>query len=433
VSRRVKAVILAAGLGTRLKPLTDTIPKCLVPVAGKPLLDYWFHALAHAGVRDVLINTHAHPLAVRQHIAAINRLGAMRITETYEPKLLGSAGTLTANAAFGDDADEIIIIYADNLSDVNLAEMLTFHRASGGPFTMLLFHAANPKACGIAGLDASGRIVRFTEKPANPESDLANAGVYIVSREAWREIAALNAFDIGFDVLPKFVGRMRGFTVDGFHLDVGTPDSYQRAQPEGRRILRGWGFDDHNKRPGVFFDRDGTIIHQVHYISDPKDVVLIPGAAQSLIELRQAGYALVVVTNQSAIGRGMITEARHYEIQEEMCRQLAAEGAVLDALYHCPVAPTAGDRLSIEHEDRKPAPGMLKRGARDVGINLGDSWMIGDMISDALAGRNAGCRGSILVATGKGLTDEEKVHAGEFACLPGIVEATRMILQDAAV
>jgi len=424
----VRAVVLAAGLGTRLRPLTDHTPKCLLPLANRPLLDYWLEALASAGVRDALINTHAHAEKVRGHIDLVNRRGGMRLTEFHEPRLLGSAGTLAANRDYADGADSVIVIYADNLSEVRLDEMLAFHRGHADPFSMSLFHAANPQACGIAELDRDGRIVDFTEKPNQPKSDLANAGVYVLDADAYREIADMAAFDIGFDVLPKFVGRMRGWPLAGFHLDIGTPEAYAQAQPEAQRILAARGYDEQGRRRAVFLDRDGTLIEHVRYLANPSDVRLLPGAADAIRRLRAAGYATVVVTNQSAIARGVITEGDLHEIHEEMCRQLAQEGAVLDAIYHCPVAPQGDDRTQVENQDRKPGPGMLKRAAAELHLDMAQSWMIGDMISDVLAGRNAGCQGSWLVASGKDLSADEEALAREFPEVADVVEATDRIL-----
>ncbi len=219
-NKRAKALLLAGGLGTRLRPLTDATPKCLVEIAGRPLLDYWFGALGEAGIRDVLINTHHLPEAVRLFMHEKNRHG-FRSVETFEPELLGSAGTIAANPDWADDTDQIVIIYADNLSDVDIAELLAAHGGHGDPITMLLFRAPDPKACGIAELDSENRVMAFEEKPAAPKSDLANAGVYVVTSAAWREIAEMRAFDLGFDVLARFTGRMRGYIHDGYHQDIG--------------------------------------------------------------------------------------------------------------------------------------------------------------------------------------------------------------------
>ena len=421
MASEAKAIILAGGLGTRLRPLTDTLPKCLVPIAGRPLLDYWVDALARAGVREARVNNHAHADQVRAHVGQVTASGRLRLVESYEPELLGSAGTIAANPDLAEGADVVVIVYADNFSDVDLGRMVAFHRSHPDPFTMLLFRAPNPSACGIAELDAEGRVVSFVEKPEEPKSDLANGGVYVVDADAYREIAAMKAFDLGFEVLPRFVGRMRGWAWDGYHLDVGTHEALDKA----RRDAPGLAAKPRG-RPAVYLDRDGTVIEHVHYISDPADVRLLPGAAGALRRLAEAGFALVVVTNQSAIGRGAITVEQYEAVDAEMRRQLAAEGVTLDGVYYCPEVPGGDDRTVVTHGDRKPGPGMLLRAARDLGLDPRRSWMIGDMVSDALAGRNAGCRGSILVRTGQTPVDE--VPPGDPPCivvddLPAAVDA----------
>lgn len=234
--RRTKAVLLAGGLGTRLRPLTHTVPKCLVEIAGRPLLDYWFQALREAGITDVLVNNHHLPEAVRAFLDAKTHEG-FNAVEAYEPVLLGSAGTVAHNRSWADDADDVLIIYADNLSSLDVKAFMASHRAHGLPMTMLLFHAPNPKACGIAEVDATGRIVDFVEKPAEPKSDLANAGVHAVTADAWREMADAKAFDLGFDVLPKFVGRMQGHVHEGYHRDIGNLDALEAARADAPHVF----------------------------------------------------------------------------------------------------------------------------------------------------------------------------------------------------
>lgn len=161
------------------------------------------------------------------------------MTEAYEPELLGSAGTVAANRNWAEGADTIVIIYADNLSDIDLGALVAFHTAHPDPMTMALFHTPYPKKCGIATLDETARITAFVEKPEHPESDLANAGLYVVDADAWREIADLNAFDFGFDVLPRFVGRMRGYTHTGYHRDIGTHESLAQAEADAPALFGG--------------------------------------------------------------------------------------------------------------------------------------------------------------------------------------------------
>jgi NDP-sugar pyrophosphorylase family protein len=231
-TRPPAALLLAGGLGTRLRPLTDRLPKCLVPVGGRPLLEHWRDAIAAAGVATVRINTHHLPDAVRAWIREANGRSGPRFEERFEPELLGSAGTLAANRDLADGCDEVIVIYADNLSTVDLAAAMAFHRGHPDPFTMLLFRCEEPRRCGIAELADDGRIVGFAEKPEHPASDLANAGVYVIDAPLYRELADRRAFDIAFDLLPTLSGRMRGFVHRGYHRDIGTPESLARAEAD---------------------------------------------------------------------------------------------------------------------------------------------------------------------------------------------------------
>jgi histidinol-phosphate phosphatase family protein len=428
---RIKSLLLAGGLGTRLRPLTDSVPKCLIPIAGRPLLDIWIQRLVECGIREARINTHALAEAVRAHIAQINAENELRLVEAHEPVLLGSAGTVTANADLADDVDEIIIIYADNFSDIDLRPLIAFHREHPDPLTMVLFRAPDPCACGIAELDREGRIISFVEKPEAPTGNLANAGLYVIDAAAYREIAKMKAFDLGFEVLPQFVGRMRGWIWGGYYLDIGTHDSLRRAQRDARELFP----EPYSakrpvtQRPAVFVDRDGTLIEHVHYLCDPALVRLLPGAAEALKDLRRAGFVVVLVTNQSAIGRGMLTENRLEQIHTEMRRQLAACGATIDAIYFCPVAPGSDDRSLVEHPDRKPGPGMLLRAAADLQLDLTASWMVGDLISDVWAGLNAGCR-SILLESVKAPLEDVKTLEGRALILRDLSAAAAAVLTD---
>lgn len=227
-----RALLLAGGLGSRLRPLTETTPKCLVTIGDKALLGYWIDTLLDAGITEATINTHHLPVPVREYIKQVKQDKGFSLFESYEPELLGSAGTVTNNPKLADGVDCVVLIYADNLSDVSLKRLIEFHQAHDDPITMLLFHAENPKACGIATLDQDQRIIDFVEKPEQPESDLANAGIYVIDAATYQEIADLELFDFGHDVLPQYTGKMRGFDHPGYHRDIGTLASLEQARAD---------------------------------------------------------------------------------------------------------------------------------------------------------------------------------------------------------
>lgn len=225
-------LLMAAGLGTRLRPLTDDLPKCLVPVAGRPLLDFWQASFLRHGITDVLINVHAHPQQVRDWVACRNDEGPVHWQTTEEPVLLGSAGTLRANLTRMEDARDFVVLYADNLSEVDLGELARVHRARDAQFTMGLFETPYPSACGIATLTENGIISAFEEKPKHPDTDLANAGVYMIRSGTLSDLLGEDDFDIGHDLLPRMVGRMHGWIIKGYHRDVGTLEALTEIEAD---------------------------------------------------------------------------------------------------------------------------------------------------------------------------------------------------------
>jgi len=226
----MKAFLLAAGLGTRLRPITDTTPKCLLEIGGRPLLDIWLDALAKAGVDEVLVNTHHLAPQVEAHVA--HRLMSPVVRLTHEPVLLGSAGTLLVNRDFLADDDMFLVINADNLTDFDLGALINAHRAAPTIATLSVFKASRPSECGIVEV-VDGRIVGFVEKPAEPRSDLANAGMYAFHSDVLDEIPESLPRDIGFDLLPRLVGRARAVALgDCYFLDIGTPAALTRARDE---------------------------------------------------------------------------------------------------------------------------------------------------------------------------------------------------------
>ena len=226
----MKAFLLAAGLGTRLRPITDTTPKCLVEIGGRPLLDIWLDALTKAGVLQVLVNTHHLAAQVDAHVG--NRSTPPVVRLSHEPELLGSAGTLRANRQWVEKEEFFLVCYADNLTDFNVRSLVDTHQEHRAIATMAVFHSERPSAGGVVELDTTGRVMGFVEKPTEPVSDLTNAGMYAFHPGVIDEIGGTPPSDIGYDLLPKLVGRARAVLVEGYFRDVGTPDAYRRAREE---------------------------------------------------------------------------------------------------------------------------------------------------------------------------------------------------------
>ena len=229
-----QAFLLAAGVGSRLETLTREKPKCLLPINGKPLLEIWLELLQSQGVTKILLNTHWLHLQVEAFIAQWQRHNPIpRVTLFYEPVLLGSAGTILANRRWVTPGTPFLILYADNLTDVPVGNLVDCHARHGLPFTLGVFRAANPRRCGIAEIDSNDVVVGFEEKPSHPKSDWAAAGVYVTDDRIYRLFPpapdAGRSLDLGYHILPQLAGRMKAYYIHEFLMDIGTPASYQEA------------------------------------------------------------------------------------------------------------------------------------------------------------------------------------------------------------
>jgi histidinol-phosphate phosphatase family protein len=402
----MKAFVLAAGAGARLRPLTDTRPKPMLPVCGLPALDHSLRWLRAHGVVEVTVNLHHHGAAIADYCGD-GRAWDLRLSYAYEERLLGSAGALAAaRSPEGAGAGEpLAVVYGDVLTDLDLGALLAFHdarRAPGRPHvTLALYRVARPSDCGIVALDGDGRVTRFVEKPAPAGvfSDLASAGVLIV------EPALLNTLppapcDIGHDWLPRLLAC--GAPVYGWPIppatylvDFGTPEAYARVQREWPR------------RVAVFLDRDGVINeNRPDYVRAWDQLALLPGSLDALRALAATPWRVVVVSNQSGVGRGVIARETVEDIHRRLQATVAAAGGRLDALYVCPHRPDEDCAC------RKPRPGLLRRAAEELGLSLRRSYFVGDHRTDLQAAWAAGAQ-ALLVRTGLGARCAAELTPGE--------------------
>ncbi|MDD2886742.1 MAG: nucleotidyltransferase family protein [Aliarcobacter sp.] len=229
----MKAILLAAGLGTRLKPITNSIPKCLVPINGKPLLQYWLENLNKVGVNEFLINTHYFNEQVEKFIE--DSPFKNKITLVYEKELLNTGGTILNNKNFINN-EPFLLIHADNLSFCDYDKFIKsyFNRPKNCELTMMLFRTDSPKNCGIVELNNNNIVEKFYEKVENPPSNLANAAVYICNPSIIKFMETLNKRNIDFsnDVLPNFMNKINTYINNTYHRDIGSIESYAIAQIE---------------------------------------------------------------------------------------------------------------------------------------------------------------------------------------------------------
>jgi mannose-1-phosphate guanylyltransferase len=224
----MKAFLLAAGHGTRLRPITNTIPKCLVPIRGTPLLSIWLELCRKFGIDEVLINIHAHAALVRDFLR--ENANGIRAQVVEEEELHGSAGTLRHNRGWIAAEELFWVFYADVLCQPDLGEMLELHLRRRPTATLGVYQVPDPSRCGIVSTDADGIIQQFVEKPSVPIGNLAFAGLMIATPEIIEMIPHNRPADIGFHVLPRLIGRMQAYRISSYVIDIGTMENYQTAQ-----------------------------------------------------------------------------------------------------------------------------------------------------------------------------------------------------------
>ena len=225
----MKAFLLSAGFGKRLRPLTDTLPKCLVPINNIPLIEYWFRLFRKYEINDVLINTHHLSEKINDYVK--KNVEDINIKISFEQNLLGSFGSLIKNKDYFINEKSFLVCYSDNLTNINITDFISFHYSHDLPITIGVFPCTNPNQCGIIELNGNYTIIDFVEKPEAPSGILANAGIYIFDLKIFDGFIPKEntLLDIGNHLLPKFINQMKGFIINDYLLDIGNLDNYDMA------------------------------------------------------------------------------------------------------------------------------------------------------------------------------------------------------------
>ena len=219
----MRALLLSAGLGTRLLPITKSMPKCLISIQGKSMLNRWITTLNNSDINEIIVNTHYHRQKVLNELKSIK--SSVRIVEVYEKSLLGTAGTLISNSS--DSDNDLLVVHCDNFSSIDIEEFLDFHTSRKNFLSMAIFKPKDKSKCGMVEVNESGSIIQFIEKPTYSDLVWANAAIYIFSRKSIDEIKSQYkaAQDISLDILPNFLDRISSYKIDGYHIDIGTHES----------------------------------------------------------------------------------------------------------------------------------------------------------------------------------------------------------------
>lgn len=414
-------VIVAGGKGTRLSALFGNVPKALVPVAGKPVLQHQLDLAAKAGIKSATIFAGYLADQIVAFVGDGSRFG-MKITVHVEGEPLGNAGAVLQ--ALHALPARFFVMYGDVMLAVDLTRMARFHADKMADFTAFVHPNDHPFDSDLVEADAEGRVTALHNAPhakGASYSNLVNAALYVIERDALRPFAKPGKQDFTKDVMPGLIAsgaRVQAYRSAEYIKDMGTPDRLARVEADlksGKLDLANSG----KPRAAVFLDRDGTLNVEKGFLASQDGLELLPGAGAALKSLRQAGYSLVVITNQPVIARGEASENDVAAIHRRLEWELGKEGAYLDAVYLCPHHPDkgfAGERpeLKIACQCRKPGTELVERACRDLMLDMRSSWMIGDQTRDIEMARRAGLR-SILVRTGTGGRD------GRYTAVPDMV------------
>jgi mannose-1-phosphate guanylyltransferase / phosphomannomutase len=427
-----QVIILAGGQGKRLGEHARTIPKPMVTIGGRPNLEHQVMLAKRHGFRSVLFLVSHLADRIEAHFGNGRRFG-MEISYCVEDPPLGTAGALRhADALL---RDRFLVLYGDVFIECDVAPLWADH-ANSRPFATLVVHPNDhPYDSDLVEADEEGWISAIHPKP-RPENqylpNMVNAGVAVIERKILALIPPGQHLDLASDIFPMLARdhRLRAYRSAEYFKDFGTPDrlTHVRSDFEAGKMAR---LSRRRRRPAVFLDRDGVINKEVSHLSDPAQMELIPGAAKAIRRLNEAGFLVIVVTNQPVVARGECAPGTLRLIHNKMEALLGRERAWIDALYFCPHHPDKGfagelPELKIDCICRKPKTGMFEQAVREWNISLPGSYGIGDSRRDVIAARRMGID-AIGVKTGHGCRDCDALELPD-RLVKDLAEAVGIIL-----
>ncbi|MCX6854131.1 MAG: HAD-IIIA family hydrolase [Verrucomicrobia bacterium] len=428
------AIILAGGKGTRLASVAGSIPKVLVPVGDRPVLAHQLDLLSAAGYKDVRIFA-GHLAEQIEAFVSGNQWPDLKIQIEVESTPLGSAGAVIEK--LDTLPEQFTVLYGDTMLAVDLPRMTAFHDECGADVTILVHPNDHPFDSDLVETDAEGKVTALHSYPHPTDAcyrNIVSAALYVVQRESLRPWAGkAEKYDFAKNVFPAVLasgGCLFAYHSHEYIKDMGTPERLKKVERDlsAGRIKMG---NVATAIPVVFLDRDGTLNAENGYVRSPDQLQLLPNVAGALRLMREAGYRLIVITNQPVIARGEASEADLAAIHQKLEWELGLEGAYLDAIFHCPHHPDSGfpgERVELKMacQCRKPATGMLDLASAEFPIDIGRSWMIGDTTIDMEFASRAGLR-SILVQTGSCGRDGKFPSATPDFSANGLMEAAEII------
>ena len=406
----MRAVILVGGRGTRLGSATARLPKPLVLVNGRAVLDRQLDQLRRYGFAEVTLLASHLAGQIAAHVdARPESLPRVRVHQERVP--LGTAGGLHEIA---DELKEpFLLVYGDVLFDIDLTRLLAAHHASSGLATLVVHPNDHPFDSDLVEIDDEHRVTAVHSKPhalGQHFHNLVNAGMYVLSPAILDLIPRGTPSDFGKDVFPAIFGTQRifGYQTPEYIKDMGTPERLARVSgDEASGKVARWNLE--HSRPAVFLDRDGVLNESDGYIDTPEKLRMLPGVAEAIRRLNDSDYLSIVVTNQPVVARNMTTLDGLDAIHRKLETLLGDEHAWLDAMFVCPHHPDGGfpgenAALKIDCDCRKPKTGLIDRARARFNIDMRRSFLVGDSARDIVCGRTAGVT-TIGVRSGEGCRD----------------------------
>lgn len=402
----MKVVIIAGGKGTRIASVNSEIPKSMIPVEGKPIIEYEVELAKRYGFKEFIFITGHLGEHISNYFGDGSRWGVY-IDYFHEHQPLGTAGAL--GSLREKLTEDFFVFYGDTIVDIDMLAMLDYHQRKHSDATLFTHPNDHPYDSDLVDLDSDGSIKRFLLKP-HPDNlvckNMVNASLFILSPKVLQLITPGVKSHIEKDILPRCLEkglRLFGYVSFEYIKDMGTPDRYDavcRDMREGIVARR----NNRTPRPAIFLDRDGVITKEVHLLHRPEQLQLVEGAAEALRRINSSDYLAIIVTNQPVIARNLCSINDLEHIHATLETMLGQQHAYVNAIYYCPHHPDSGypeerKEYKVKCKCRKPAPGMLLQAAKDWNIDLSASYMIGDSDRDVQAGENAGCKQSLRIET----------------------------------
>lgn len=414
----MQAVIMAGGKGTRLASVTPGIPKPMVPVNGRPLLEYQIENLRDFGVSDIILVVGYLGNVIKSYFkdgSGVSQVTGkpfrVKIRYYSEESPLGTAGALGKITEMLEDT--FLLVFGDLFTSVDYRRFVDYHKEKNAAATLFVHPNSHPYDSDIVVMDETSRVTGWSSKKSDRQGyykNIVNAGLYVLDKKIAQIVSdhqknGTEKVDLEKDVITRLLGRV-DFSIFGYRSpeyvkDIGTPERLEAVQSD---YTNGICYKKNlvNKQKCVFLDRDGTINKYVGFLRCAEQLELVDGVPEAIHRLNTSEYLTVVITNQPVVARGECSFFELDQIHNKMHTLLGQAGAYVDGLYFCPHHPDSGfsgevRELKIECDCRKPKTGLLQQAAVDLNIDLSGSWFVGDTGIDVQTGVNAGMRTILLL------------------------------------